>query len=156
MQKSRDKCHYSNHSLRASGASVLFQSEVLEKIIQDFTGHRSVKALRKYERVGNAQQQAASNLLTGTSSQNFADEVKRIELEKQVQTKTATVDCSCSKIPMPTISPVISGSATVNFTINIFPPGTISSKNVMPSKKDDSSFNELFKDVDLNEFFALS
>jgi len=45
---------------------------------------------------------------------------------------------------------------TVNFTINIFPPGTISSKNVMPSKKDDSSFNELFKDVDLNEFFALS
>ena len=39
--------HYSNHSLRASGVSVLFQSEVPEKIIQDVTGHRSVKALRK-------------------------------------------------------------------------------------------------------------
>jgi len=50
--------------------------------------------------------QAASNLLTGTSSQNFTDEVERIELEKHVQTKTATVDCSGSKIPMLTISPV--------------------------------------------------
>jgi len=127
-----------------------FIPEVPENIIQDVTGHRSMKALRKYERGSNIQQQAASCLLTGTSSQNFADEVKRIELEKHVQTKTATVDCSGSKISMPTISPVISGSAKVN----IFSPGNTPSKNIMPSNKDDSSFNGLFKDVDLNEFFC--
>ena len=34
-----------NHSLRATGASILFQSNVPEKIIQERTGHRSLKAL---------------------------------------------------------------------------------------------------------------
>ena len=41
----------SNHSLRATGASTLFQSNVPEKIIQERTGHRSLKALRLYERI---------------------------------------------------------------------------------------------------------
>ena len=39
-----DGC-FTNHSLRASGASTLFQSEVPEKIIQQITGHRSLNAL---------------------------------------------------------------------------------------------------------------
>ena len=38
----------SNHSLRVTGASVLFQANVPEKIIQERTGHRSIKALRLY------------------------------------------------------------------------------------------------------------
>ena len=45
------------------GGSVIFQSKVLEKNIQDVTGHRSVKAQRK--ELAIQQQQAASNLLTG-------------------------------------------------------------------------------------------
>ena len=43
---------YTNHSLRASGATELFQSEVLEKVIQEITGHRSVKHfgnMKKYQ-----------------------------------------------------------------------------------------------------------
>lgn len=42
---------YSNHSLHASGATKLFQHDTPEHIIQQFTGHRSVTALRQYEKV---------------------------------------------------------------------------------------------------------
>ena len=37
--------YFTNHSLRASGASTVFQSEVPEKIIQEFTDHRLLNAL---------------------------------------------------------------------------------------------------------------
>ena len=49
---------YTNHSLRATGATELFQSNVPEKVIQNITGHRSIKALRQYEKVGDIQKQA--------------------------------------------------------------------------------------------------
>ena len=38
-----------NHSLRATGASMMFQAGVPEKIVQERTGHRSLEALRMYE-----------------------------------------------------------------------------------------------------------
>jgi len=37
---------YTNHSLRATGASESFKSETPEHVIQQFIGHRSVQALR--------------------------------------------------------------------------------------------------------------
>ena len=45
-----------NHSLRATGATALFQSNVPEQIIQKTTGHRSLDGLRMYERVSTKQQ----------------------------------------------------------------------------------------------------
>ena len=42
---------FTNHSLRATAATELFQAVVPKKVIQEFTGHRSIKALWKYERV---------------------------------------------------------------------------------------------------------
>ena len=54
-----------NHS---TGASAMFQANVPEKIIQNTTGHRSLDALRKYERTSIEQHQAASKvLMTGKS-----------------------------------------------------------------------------------------
>lgn len=41
---------YTNHSLRATGATDLFQSSVPEKVIQNITGRRSIKALHQYKR----------------------------------------------------------------------------------------------------------
>ena len=46
-----------NHSLRATGATTLFQSGVPEHIIQKTTGHRTISALRMYEQVSSKQQQ---------------------------------------------------------------------------------------------------
>ena len=52
-----------NHSLKATGATRMFESNVPEKIIQERTGHRSVEALRTYQRTSLQQQKAVSCLL---------------------------------------------------------------------------------------------
>ena len=52
-----------NHSLRATGATQMFQAEVPEKIIQQRTGHRSLVAMRAYERTTEEQHQAVSSVL---------------------------------------------------------------------------------------------
>ena len=57
----------SNHSLRVMGATTLFAAGVPERVIQSCTGHSSLNALRKYERVSDKQEGAISKILTGTS-----------------------------------------------------------------------------------------
>ena len=52
-----------NHALRATGAAVLFQKSVPEKIIQETTGHRSLDALRRYEQVSFQQHEEVSRII---------------------------------------------------------------------------------------------
>ena len=59
----------SNHSLRATGAMEMFTANVPEKLIQSRTGHRSLDALRLYERPSHEQQQAVSKILTSAQTQ---------------------------------------------------------------------------------------
>ena len=47
--------HKTNHSLRATAASEMFARQVPEKLIQERTGHRSLEALRTYERSNEEQ-----------------------------------------------------------------------------------------------------
>ena len=62
------KAHKTNHSLRATAATELYQADVPEKLIQERTGLRSLKALRVYEHTTIHQQQAVSSLLSSTKS----------------------------------------------------------------------------------------
>ena len=48
--------HKTNHSLRATGTTRMFEAGVPDKIIQQRTGHRSAEALHLYERVSVEQQ----------------------------------------------------------------------------------------------------
>lgn len=59
-----------NHSLRATGTSMMFQNNVPEGIIQKVTGHtcRSIEALRTYERVSVDQHKAVSKVLMANAS----------------------------------------------------------------------------------------
>ena len=66
-----------NHSLRVTGASRLFTSKVPEKIVQQRTGHRSLEALRKYERTSKDQEVAVSSILSSPSPVLFADDEPR-------------------------------------------------------------------------------
>ena len=52
-----------NHSLRATGATTMFQNSVPERVIQKVTGHRSLEALREYERVSIDQHKQVSKIL---------------------------------------------------------------------------------------------
>ena len=40
---------FTNHSLRAYGATKMYQAKVPEKLIQQRTGHRSLEGLCRYE-----------------------------------------------------------------------------------------------------------
>ena len=66
----KDMCHdsgfqgnFTNHSLRATGATTLFDAGVPEAIIQKRSGHKSTAALRMYERVTSEQELVVSNIL---------------------------------------------------------------------------------------------
>ena len=65
-------CSYrkTNHSLRATGASELLQAGVPEKIVQERTGHRSVEALRMYERTTTTQHMAVTRILSAHKDEN--------------------------------------------------------------------------------------
>ena len=63
-----------NHSLRATGASAMFHNQVPEKIIQDTTGHRSLDALRKYEKTSIQQHQAVSRVLMSGEMVPYGDQ----------------------------------------------------------------------------------
>ena len=52
--------HYTNHSLRATSITRMFNSGLPEKVIAETSGHRSIKALRCYERTSSVQQQAVT------------------------------------------------------------------------------------------------
>ena len=60
-----------NHSLRATGATDMFRAGVPEKIIQERTGHRSIDALRMYERTATIQHMAVSKVLSAKENCQF-------------------------------------------------------------------------------------
>ena len=60
---------FSNHSLRAYGAMTLFQAKVLEKLR---TGHKSLEALRSYERTSESQLIDVSHLVYNTNAPDDA------------------------------------------------------------------------------------
>ena len=53
---------FTNHSLRSTSTTTLYQNNVDEQIIQEITGHRSL-AVRSYKRTSNSQRKAASNMI---------------------------------------------------------------------------------------------
>ena len=61
-----------NHSLRATGASSMFQAGVPEKIIQQWTGHRSLPGLRQYERTTIEQQKAVCKVLSSEKKESYS------------------------------------------------------------------------------------
>ena len=73
-----------NHSLRATSATQLYDSGAPEKLIQERTGHPSLEALRSYERTNAHQHHSASSILSAAKptpyavmQQNYASERTR-------------------------------------------------------------------------------
>ena len=76
-----------NHSLRATGATRLFESNVPEKLIQDRTGHRSTDAVRMYERSSTAQEKAVSKILCAQTVQKYETVVTASGANKDAEKK---------------------------------------------------------------------
>ena len=63
-----NKC---NQSLRATGATELYQAGVPEKVIQERTGHLSLTGLRQYERTSGKQHKAVSQVLAAKENVTY-------------------------------------------------------------------------------------
>ena len=74
-----------NHSLRATGASHMYQAGVPEKLIQETTGHLSTSGVRQYERSTIDQQRAVSRILSsGASTSTYEAELRSVQNETVV------------------------------------------------------------------------
>ena len=108
----------SNHSLRVTGTTCLFNAGVPEKIIQKTTGHRSLSALRDYERVSSEQHQAVSCVLMSGSTYEK-------ELKSTSESKSIVGECTSESRPLDIVRNHVNpvgmfkdcsfGNVTVNF-----------------------------------------
>uniref|UniRef100_A0A1X7U4V1 Uncharacterized protein n=1 Tax=Amphimedon queenslandica TaxID=400682 RepID=A0A1X7U4V1_AMPQE len=103
-----------NHSLRATGASALFEANVPEKLIQERTGHRSIKALRLYERTTDKQHEEVSMILA-----------KRDEEQKygKQQEKMSASEVTSTSMPFPTFGTL--KHCTININYGTSGPSTV-------------------------------
>ena len=76
-----------NHSLRATGTTTLFQNNVQENI-QKTTGHWSTSALRMYEHISAEQHQAVSWVMMSSKPTSFP---AQMEFSRAVETSQMTV-----------------------------------------------------------------
>ena len=91
---------YTNHSLRAYGATTLFHAQVPEKLIQQRTGHRSLEALRQYERTSPSQLLDVSNIMSHGGNKTYNDD--RLLMAKQHVSKQVSKSQLTSPVPSST------------------------------------------------------
>ena len=77
------KGYKTNHLLRVSLATRLFQNSVDEQLIMAKTGHRSTDGVRKYKRVGNDQLQMLSQVAQGQVPQSRKNPLKESNLQEK-------------------------------------------------------------------------
>ena len=76
--------YFTNHSLRRTSATRLFQAGIDTKIVKELTGHVS-DALNKYQITSNAQKEQVSMILNGSkSSQNDHKTAKDKKVEQPI------------------------------------------------------------------------
>ena len=72
--KAGEKGHYTNHSLRRTCATCLFQHGVDEQTIMSVTGHRSTDAVRVYKKISHEQQEEVSDVIQAKKSKTTHEE----------------------------------------------------------------------------------
>ena len=108
-----------NHSLRVTSATRLFQNGVDEQIIMSHTGHRSVDGVRCYKHVSEEQKKTVSGILNSASSGvqylcNQPDPSKRMKLDVE---QNCTSTCALTQVSSSSSTPTFNFSGC-SFTIN--------------------------------------
>ena len=120
-----------NHSLRATGATEMYESGAPEKLIQERTGHRSLEALRSYER---------------TSAQH-------LHMAKSTKSTILGINPSASQAS-PTPSPGISfqnlHGCTINITMTNLPPQPAAAASLPVIDLTETEIDELFQAVGMD------
>ena len=98
-----------NHSLRATTATRLYQAGVDEQLIMERTGHRSLDGVRSYKRTSDEQRVALSDIVNLTV----------LDTKKQKSNALQSAACSQLSQQMGMAPAQISLQECSNFTFNI-------------------------------------
>ena len=79
MRKAGFEVHFTNHSLRRSCATRLYESGVPEQVMVETTGHRSSDGVRKYKCTSSTLKRKTSEILQGTILKKVEMDVKEKE-----------------------------------------------------------------------------
>ena len=112
--------YFTNHSLRATAATRLFEAKVDEQLIMHRTGHSTTSGVRSYKRVGEKLRAVTSDVLNKCESEK-ASAVTKV---KETSSSVSAVSCA-SGIRVPSsISPVfqLQNATNVNITLNVATP----------------------------------
>ena len=132
-----------NHSLRATGATALFNAGVPEKLIRDVTGHRS-NALQLYERPSLQQRQEVSKVLVQGAE-------KTVQKENIFRKGNGPVNppASCSSNVFGSIFSNVN-NCTINITPQNFSVNVCSTSHATP----DVDVDDLLKGIDIETFLT--
>jgi len=71
--ESKCEVKYTNHSLRATSATRMFTGGVPEKLVAEKTGHRSLQALRSYEKTNPEMERAIDAIIANPEKKFLAE-----------------------------------------------------------------------------------
>ena len=100
-----------NHSLRATSTSRLYQSGVDEQLVMERTGHRSLTGVRSYKRTSDEQREALSDILNGG---------RKVARTEQQPTISATSSSSDQKTVNLSGSLSLSSTSFSGCTVNFY------------------------------------
>ena len=104
-----------NHSLRATAISRLYQSGIDEQLVMERTGHRSLEGVRSYKRTSNVQREALSDILNNPSKRPkpttpFSSSAVSSENAMTVASQHSATDSPNSVVTEPSRSIAVSNS----------------------------------------------
>ena len=135
-----------DHSLRATGATEMFQAGVPEKIIQQRMGHLSLKALRMYERTTDEQQRAVCSVLQSVNpTPSYINELESVTSTSSTSSSTPSLPPACSSVHNTASSSNACAKVYNNCTFNIT-IGPPSRRNCDEKLLEGISIEEILKD----------
>lgn len=111
-----------NHSLRATAATRLYEAGLDEQLITEVTGHRSL-SVRSYKRTTTAQKRHISSVLAGPSKRSCPETVSvaPVQVLNDMQNAMASatpVSQSVNSVNLPCVG-LPSGALSLTFNINV-------------------------------------
>ena len=108
--------HYSNHSLRRTAATRLFEAGVDEQLIMLRTGHSSASGVRSYKRVSEQLKEVTSDVLNGVQT------TKKTKLEGESAVVCTLPPAANGGVPASPVLPLpqmnFAGASNFNISIN--------------------------------------
>ena len=110
--------HYTNHSLRATAATRLFEAGVNEQLIMQRTGHSTTAGVRSYKRVGEKLRSITSDVLNCAKKVKPEDGNENVKSEERPVSMKNTPKTGSGENKFPVLNLGGATHFTINFNIN--------------------------------------